>query len=228
MARTPSWFPLSGHSIAADDIRRPPRIATAIVAVMAAVQIIAWILPPESQLRLMAWLGTYLFARDGTLMPHRIYSLFTSWTVHDGIFHVLFNALWIVAFGRTVVRYLGNFGYVVFFLLTSAVGSFAGVAAHWGEPAIVIGASGAVFGLIGAGAYVLTQGATVGRKIGAMIGYVAIFMALNLGFALMGGESFGVQGAISWQAHAGGMAAGVVLFPIIAALRSRGRRPVID
>jgi membrane associated rhomboid family serine protease len=225
MTRTPSWFPLYGHKIAAEDIRRPPRVVLALVAVMAAVLVISWILPQDAQIRLMTWLGTYLFAQDGTLIPLRLYSLFTSWAVHAGIIHVLFNALWIVAFGRPVVHHLGAAGFVVFFLLTSAAGSFAGVAAHWGEPTIVIGASGAVFGLIGAGAYVLTQGVTVARKIGAMIGYTAIFMALNLGFALMGGESFGVQGAISWQAHAGGMAAGLVLFPIMAVLHARGRRP---
>ncbi|MDH3234337.1 MAG: rhomboid family intramembrane serine protease [Alphaproteobacteria bacterium] len=226
MARTPTWFPLVGHSIAADDIRRPPRVATVLLAVMAAVQVVAWILPAEAQLRLMGALGASLFAQDGTLLPLRLYSLFTSWAVHDGIFHLLFNALWIVAFGRTVVRHLGPVGFVVFFLATSAIGSIAGLAAHWGEPAVVIGASGAVFGLIGAGAYVLTQGVSVARKIGAMAAYVAIFMALNLGFALMGGESFGVEGAISWEAHTGGLAAGLVLFPIIAALRTGRRGPI--
>lgn len=225
MTRTPSWFPLNGHNITAEDIRRPPRVVTVLVGVMAAMQVISWVLPEAAELRLTTWLGTYLFAQDGTLIPLRLYSLFTSWAAHDGIFHLLFNALWIVAFARPVVHHLGVTGFLVFFLLTSAVGSFAAVAAHWGEPAIVIGASGAVFGMIGAGAYVLTQGVSVPRKIGAMIGYVAIFMALNLGFALMGGESFGVKGAISWQAHAGGMAAGLVLFPIMAGLRSRGRRP---
>jgi membrane associated rhomboid family serine protease len=146
--------------------------------------------------------------------------------VHGGIFHLLFNALWIVAFGRAVADHLGAIGLIVFFLLTSAVGGFFGLAAHWGEPTIVIGASAAVFGLIGAGAYVLTQGVTVGRKIGAMVGYVAVFMGLNLGFALMGGESFGVEGAISWQAHAGGLAAGLVLFPIIAAIHARRSRAI--
>ena len=187
---------------------------------MAAVQVIAWILPAEAQLQLMRGLGAYLFARDGAFQPLRLYSLFTSWAAHEGIFHLLFNALWIAAFGRTAVRHLGLVGFVIFFLATSAVGSFAGLAAHWGEPAIVIGASGAVFGLIGAGAYVLTQGASVARKIGAMVAYVAVFMALNLGVSLMGGESFSVEGAISWQAHAGGLAAGLVLFPIIAALQA--------
>lgn len=226
MARTPPWFPLVGHSIAADDIRRPPRVATRLLAIMAAVQVVAWILPADAQRQLMSGLGAYLFARDGAFQPLRLYSLFTSWAAHDGIFHLLFNALWIAAFGRTVVRHLGAVGFVIFFLATSAIGSFAGLAAHWGEPAIVVGASGAVFGLIGAGAYVLTQGVSVARKIGAMVAYVAIFMALNLGFALMGGESFGVEGAISWQAHTGGLAAGLVLFPVIAALRASRQGPI--
>lgn len=226
MARTPSWFPLSGHTISADDIRRPPRVVMVLIAVMAAVQVAAWVLPSDMALRLMATLGGILFAQDGTFLPYRIYSLFTSWAVHDGIFHLLFNALWIVAFGRAAAGYLGTIGFLVFFLLTSAAGSFAGLAPNWGEPTIVIGASAAVFGLIGAGAYVLTQGVTVGRKIAAMVGYVAVFMALNLGFALMGGESFGVEGVVSWQAHAGGLAAGLVLFPIIAAIHARRPRPV--
>jgi len=219
----PPWFPLHGHTIAAEDIRRPPRVVTALIAVMAAVQVVAWVVPAEAQLRLMSSLGAYLFARDGAFQPLRLYSLFTSWAAHDGIFHLLFNALGLAALGHTAVRHLGAVGFTIFFLATSAVGAFAGLAAHWGEPAIVVGASGAVFGLIGAGAYVLTQGASVARKIGAMVAYVAIFMALNLGFALMGGESFGVEGAISWQAHAGGLAAGLVLFPVIAAARA-GRR----
>ena len=166
-------------------------------------------------------LGAYLFGPDGAFLPVRLYSLFTSWTVHDGAFHLIFNAFWIIAFAGPVGRHLGAVGFVVFFVLTSAAGSFAGLAALWGQPALLVGASGGAFGLIGAGAFVLTQGTSVARKIGAMVAYVAIFVALTIGFAVMGGESFGVEGTISWQAHLGGLAAGMVLFPVMAALRAR-------
>jgi membrane associated rhomboid family serine protease len=225
MARTPPWFPLSGRTIAAEDIRRPPRIATVLVVVMAVVQAIAWVLPADAHRALIVTFGAHLFT-GGALRPEHAYSLFTSWAVHAGIFHLLFNALWIVAFARPVGEHLGNLGFAVFFVLTSALGSFAGVAVHWGQPVTVIGGSAAVFGLIGAGAYVLTQGVSVPRKLGAMVGYVAVFMALNLGFAYMGGEAFGVVGTVSWQAHTGGLVAGLVLFPVMAALRARRAGPV--
>jgi len=223
MARIPFWFPLHGESVSAEDLRRPPRVVTGLIVMMAAVMVVGWILPEAAKRELMLALGAYLFPQPGVLDPIRFYSLFTSWTVHDGIFHLIFNAFWIIAFGGTVRRYLGSVGFVVFFVLTSAVGSFFGLAAHWGEVTFLVGASAGAYGLIGAGAFVLTQGTSVGRKIGAMIAYVAIFVALTLGFAMMGGESFGVEGEISWQAHLGGLAAGLLLFPIMAALQSRGQ-----
>jgi membrane associated rhomboid family serine protease len=224
MTRMPSWFPLYGHSIAAEDNRRPPRAVIALIGAMAAVHVVTWVLPPAAHRDLLITLGAYLFAQENVLLPLRAYSLFTSWMVHDGIFHLLFNVIWIVAVGTAISRYLGSIGFIVFFLLTSAIGTLAGLAAHWGQPAILIGASGGAYGLVGAGAYVLTQGVTVARKIRAMVAFIAIFSALNIGFAMMGGESFGVEGAISWQAHFGGMAAGLLLYPLIAALRARRPR----
>lgn len=224
-SRTPSWFPLSGQTVSAEDIRQPPRAAMAMIVIMAVVLVLGWVLPAAAQRELILALGAYIFPRDDVLQPIRFYSLFTSWMVHDGVFHLLFNAFWIVAFASAASRHLGAVGYVVFFVLSSAVGSLAALAYNWGQPTIVIGASGGAYGLIGAGAFVLTQGASVLRKLGSMVAYIAIFIVLTLGFAMMGGESFGVKGDISWQAHLGGMAAGLVLFPIMAALRSRGQRP---
>lgn len=221
MTRMPSWFPLYGHTIHAEEIRRPPRAVIVLIAVMAAVHAITWVLPTTAHRELLTTLGAYLFAQPDVLLPLRAYSLFTSWMVHDGIFHLIFNVFWIVAVGGAIARYLGAIGFIVFFLLTSAVGSFVGLAAHWGQPTLLIGASGGAYGLVGAGAYVLTQGATVARKIRSMIAFIAIFSALTIGFAMMGGESFGVEGAISWQAHFGGMAAGLVLFPLFGALHAR-------
>jgi len=224
MTRTPSWFPLVGHAISAEDIRRPPRVVLALLIAMAVVMAVGWVLPAADHERLMLALGSHLFS-NGVLQPAHAYSLFTSWLAHSDILHLLFNALWIVAFARAATAHLGALGFLAFFILTSAAGSFAGVAAHWGQPVTVVGASGAAFGLIGAGAYVLTQGSGVARKLGAMAGYVAVFMALNLGFAYVGGAAFGVEGSISWEAHAGGMAAGLVLFPIFAAWRAARTGP---
>lgn len=222
--RLPRWFPLSPEGLRAGEVRAQPRIVLVFLAIIVAIEVVRWVAPPALEETMITGLGANLF-EGGALAPWRIYSLFTSWAIHGGVLHMAFNSLWLLAFGATVHRHIGRAGFAAFFVLTSAAGSLASALLNWGQTIYAIGASGAVFGLLGAGAYLMTGGGTVPRKLARMALFVAIFQALNILFAMVGGSAFGVDGRISWEAHAGGMAAGLVLFPILASLRAPRRPP---
>lgn len=77
--------------------------------------------------------------------------LFSSTLVHYGVLHLVFNVYALVAFGRFVESFYGRARFFVIYLaatITSGLGVAAGTAA--GEHHVLVGASGAIFGLGGA------------------------------------------------------------------------------
>ena len=135
----------------------------------------------------------------------------TSVFVHGGWWHLLANALWIVVVSPQIFPHIRGRRFVAFFILTGIAGALVHAGLNWGESAILVGASGAVFGLLGAGAFVLIRGQDgfsnpSGKDI---LQYVLLMMIVNLGYAMLSG------GNVSWEAHAGGFFAGLVLFPLM-------------
>jgi len=149
--------------------------------------------------------------------PERLVS---SLFVHGNWSHALFNAAFGLAFGAPVARYLGPKvgGAVAFFLLyvTSGVVACLGFALiHWGQDAALIGASGAVSGLMGAAARLIGGHGRVGpmfsKAVTSMGGawvVINIIMALAPGALIPG---VGAGAAVGWEAHLVGFAAGVLL-----------------
>lgn len=216
---TPSWFPLSRDQAAFRPARQvPPLIAWLLIAI-AAVQVVSWGLPPAWLDALILTFGAHLFDRFGQLQPELAYTFLTYWLIHGGIWHAVFNGVWIFAFGPLVLRHTGPRRFMLFFLGTAIAGAVAHTISLWGQFTVAIGASGAVFGLIGAGAYLVTEGPTVPRKLRNMAIYIAIFVVLNIAFATLGGSA--AEGVVSWEAHLGGMIGGLVLFPLLARDASR-------
>ena len=78
------------------------------------------------------------------------------------------------------------------------------------EPALV-GASGAIFGLLGA--FVV-----IGRHLGANLTFLYILLGINLVYGFIRGD------AISWQAHVGGLVGGVIVGFILLRTRQRSQR----
>lgn len=68
--------------------------------------------------------------------------------LHQSFTHLLFNGFSLAIFGPTLERYLGSFKFVLFFLTT---GLIANIATYFLKPLtyIHIGASGAIFGILG-------------------------------------------------------------------------------
>ncbi|GMA23737.1 rhomboid family intramembrane serine protease [Luteimicrobium album] len=116
--------------------------------------------------------------------------------------HILFNmyALWVM--GQFLEPLLGRARFLTLFLLTAVAGS-VGVLLLAGGPhdrawyTAAIGASGAVFGLFGAAIPVLRQR---GLQATQMVGLIVVNFALGFFIA-----------NVAWQAHLGGMIAGLAL-----------------
>ena len=96
--------------------------------------------------------------------------------------------------------------FVAFFILTGIAGALVHAGLNWGESAILVGASGAVFGLLGAGAFVLIRGQDgfsnpSGKDI---LQYVLLMMIVNLGMlcsaaAMLAGRLMRVASLQVWS-----------------------------
>lgn len=136
--------------------------------------------------------------------------MITSIFVHLSILHILFNMYSLYVFGPMLESMLGRARFAALFLLAGFGGS---VAVLLIAPTVgVAGASGAIFGLLGA--FFVIQ-----RHLGGNNVQLIIVIVLNLGIGFI------VPG-IAWQAHIGGLVVGAVVAFIFVRTRNRRQRPV--
>jgi len=143
---------------------------------------------------------------------------FTYAFLHGGLMHLLFNMLMVVHLGREAVVRLGQWGFVLLYLLTAAGGA-AGFALLSESSGPMVGASGAVFGLFGATQFWdFQRRRAVRAPLGPFWKMMAGLVLMNVVLWLM------VGGFLAWQAHLGGYVAGFVLAWVITpTLRHRFR-----
>ncbi|MBU6299095.1 MAG: rhomboid family intramembrane serine protease, partial [Alphaproteobacteria bacterium] len=71
--------------------------------------------------------------------------------LHANFVHLGVNCIWLLAFGPIVARRYGTGLFLLFFIICGVVGAATYLAFNWGSAAGVIGASGAISGLMAAG-----------------------------------------------------------------------------
>jgi rhomboid protease GluP len=126
----------------------------------------------------------------------RWWTIFTAIYLHGGILHILFNVLWIRQLGPGIEEIYGPRRAVAIFTLS---GAFGFVVSNWVGYPLTIGASGAVFGLLGAiVAYGYKRGGTFGSMVLRQYGYMAL-MVFILSYFMHG---------VNNAAHAGGFIGG--------------------
>lgn len=137
--------------------------------------------------------------------------------VHSSWIHALMNAGFALAFGAPVARMLGlngrAGGIFCLFYMACGVASGLGYAMLYPErTAMVVGASGAVSGLMGAAARVMDNPGQVGPLLGPRVLSLGLgWLLVNLVMAVAGGLLTMGTGGIAWEAHLIGFAAGVLL-----------------
>jgi membrane associated rhomboid family serine protease len=166
-----------------------------------------------------------------TLAP--LMTTVTSMFIHGGIWHVAGNMLYLYIFGAAVEYRMGAARYLSFYL---AAGIAAALATVWiapGSSVPVIGASGAIAGVLGAYFILYPRGRILTIlpififiqfiEVPAVL-YLLFWFAVQLYAGLEEGAGAGATGGVAWWAHVGGFMFGVALGPMLAVKRLRRRR----
>jgi membrane associated rhomboid family serine protease len=82
--------------------------------------------------------------------PHPVVTIFTSMFLHGGLLHVGGNMLYLWIFGNNVEDTLGHARFLVFYLLAGVAAALAQIVVNPSSGIPMIGASGAVSGVLGA------------------------------------------------------------------------------
>lgn len=148
---------------------------------------------------------------------HPVLTIFTSMFMHGGLFHLAFNMLYFWIFGNNIEERLGHLRFMLFYLFCGVVAALSHALGSPGSNIPMIGASGAVSGMLGA--YILLfPMAKVSTLVflGFYITVIKIPALIVIGFwaiiqVVSGLISQGTadQGGIAFLAHVGGFIAGL-------------------
>jgi membrane associated rhomboid family serine protease len=144
-------------------------------------------------------------------------TILTSMFMHGGVFHIAWNMLYFWIFGNNIEERLGHIRFIIFYLFCGVVAALSHILLSPGSNVPMIGASGAVSGMLGA--YILLFPMAQVRTIvllGFYITVVRIPALIVIGFwaiiqVVSGLLSHGnaAQGGIAFFAHVGGFVAGL-------------------
>jgi membrane associated rhomboid family serine protease len=138
----------------------------------------------------------------------------TSMFTHVSIIHIGMNCLTLWFIGPPLEMYLGRVRFLVTYFLSGLVGSLA---VYWlsGAQTLSYGASGALFGVMGALFIILWQQRGDFKQL-------LLWIVLNLVVTFL--PAGGGLGAISWQAHLGGLVGGLAIASVWALLPRGDKR----
>lgn len=186
--------------------RGTPVVTYALIGITVFVYILQWVFRPGVT---NALFFSPVFMTEVMFEPWRA---LTSVFLHSTslIFHVLLNMYTLWIFGQLLEPMLGRARFLGLYLISGLAGS-VGVVVFAAPNSQVLGASGAIFGLMGA--FIVIQ-----RRLGGNATQLYILLAINLAIGFIPGAN------ISWQAHLGGLIGGTLVGLIYLETRKSSRR----
>lgn len=193
--------------------------ATPVTFVLLAVNVLMWIAleatggseDTDNLIRFGAKSGPLIACGDW-------WRLITPMFLHIGFFHLLANSIGLFIFGGMVERIFGSVAFAAIYLIAGVMGNlfsyWADIGIYQNVPILIkpigAGASGAVFGIIGAfGSYLLLNRHILGQMGRQAMMSVLFIVGINfiLGITLSGVDN---------MAHLGGLFGGALLALVIA------------
>jgi hypothetical protein len=148
----------------------------------------------------------------------QLYTLFTSMFVHSGFLHILGNMFVFFFMGVAFEQRIGRKKFLVIYLITGICGALTHSALNLGSWVPVVGASGAIFGILGAFAYAYPRDEVVMPvPLGIMLIMRIKVIYATILFAILETAVviFSVQDSTAHFAHLGGLVSGVLLAAVM-------------
>lgn len=137
--------------------------------------------------------------------------------LHGNWGHAGLNAAFCLAFSTPVVRAMGRgaggvLSFLLFFLLCGVVAGLGFCLLNWRQDMTVIGASGAISGLMGAASRLMRvqPGTLNGFMAGPVVGLTVFWCGVNAASAFVPGLVGVAGGPVAWQAHIVGFLFGLL------------------
>jgi membrane associated rhomboid family serine protease len=154
--------------------------------------------------------------------PPAFVTVFSSMFLHGGLLHVAGNMLYLWIFGNNIEDALGHVRYLFFYLISGVVAAYSHALVDPSSTMPMIGASGAVSGVLGAYLLLFPRARVLTLvPMGFVMQTVRVPAIVVLGFwiviqLLYGVFSLGAPGGgVAWFAHVGGFLTGVVLVRLL-------------
>jgi len=198
--------------------------STPAVRVIALVNIVVFAIPALADFVGFRLLGISLTdlllmwgAKDNIAIAagDQYYRFFTMMFLHGGLLHLLFNTIALTSFGSEIERIAGTQRFLGIYFVGGLMG---GVASYIFSPNPAVGASGAIFALIGAEiVFIWLNRAVFGERAKQMLGSVGFTALANIGIG------FSVPN-IDNMAHIGGLIGGLLcgfcVMPLLMTIES--------
>jgi membrane associated rhomboid family serine protease len=201
-----------------------PRVVLVLIGLCAAIHLLRTYLLDVDQDRLVLNYLAFVPAFYSSRMLIDPFSFTTPVTyslLHGSLPHLAVNMIWLAAFGSPLANRLGTARFALFWVVASLAAAALHFAVHPFDQAPLVGASGAISGMMGAAArFGFRIRRSAGRaafggpilpighalRLRGVVTFLAVWMAVNLATGLLGMS--GEAGQIAWEAHIGGFAVG--------------------
>ena len=230
--------PVKDEPVAREPLFRAPKVVLIVIALFVCTHIVIG-LAGENWRVWSLYAFSFVPARISGNQPFelipgsQVWSFLTYAFLHGNWPHLFSNSIWLLIFGSIVARRLLATKFLLLAGISAIAGATSMLVTHWGEAGNVIGASGAVSGVMAAAiplmfgrrmrlgdTYKADMAAVKPLKFfeifahkGAFVFTLVLFtMTLYSGATGWTGTSYLEYGRIAWEAHLGGFAAGFVAF----------------
>ena len=195
-----------------------PVVNYGLIALCVAVFAYELTLPAD---RLEAFLLAWGAVPERIRQGQALWTLATSQFLHAGWLHLIGNMLFLWVFGDNIEDAMGHVRYLVFYLLCGVVAALTQVWLLPADSVAMVGASGAIAGVLGAYIVLFPQG-----RVRALVFFGIIFVTLIPAWVMLGfwflmqlASGLGIlaqggapgTGGVAFWAHVGGFVAGALL-----------------